>query len=109
MLFEYDSDRMLPESDDVLETLATYLKQHQDWQFYVVGHTDDKGTQPYNEKLATKRATAVVSALTKQFKIPRKQLAAQGVGEYSPVANNQNEDGRKQNRRVELVLRSDSK
>ncbi|MBV7298143.1 OmpA family protein [Enterovibrio paralichthyis] len=109
LLFEFDSDQMLPESKEVMDTLATYLKTHPDWQFYVVGHTDDKGSESYNQKLADKRAKSVVNALTKDYQIPKKQLTAKGVGEYSPVANNLNEDGQQQNRRVELVLRSDTR
>ncbi|MDD1779980.1 DUF4892 domain-containing protein [Enterovibrio sp. ZSDZ35] len=109
LLFEFDSDKMLPEAKPVLDILATYLKAHPDWAFYVVGHTDDKGTQSYNQKLAEKRASAVVKTLVQEYQIPRSQLEASGVGEYAPVANNLNEDGQKQNRRVELVLRSDKK
>ncbi|CZF83228.1 Outer membrane porin F precursor [Grimontia celer] len=109
LLFKFDSDQMLPESKAVINTLATYLKAHPDWKFYVVGHTDDKGSESYNQKLADKRAKSVVKALTSEYQIPKRQLVAKGVGEYAPVANNLNEDGQKQNRRVELVLRSDTK
>ncbi|USH04731.1 DUF4892 domain-containing protein [Grimontia kaedaensis] len=109
LLFEFDSDQMLPESKAVINTLATYLKAHPDWKFYVVGHTDDKGSESYNQKLADERAKSVVKVLTSEYQIPKRQLVAKGVGEYAPVANNLNEDGQKQNRRVELVLRSDTK
>ncbi|PKF50970.1 DUF4892 domain-containing protein [Enterovibrio nigricans] len=109
LLFEFDSDKMLPESEAVMDTLATYLKANPNGAFYVVGHTDDKGAKGYNQKLAEKRANAVVKVLTHNHQIPKKQLTAAGVGEYAPVANNLNEDGQKQNRRVELVLRSDEK
>ncbi|KXF83423.1 OmpA family protein [Enterovibrio coralii] len=109
LLFEFDSDKMLPEAKPVLDILATYLKGQPNRAFFVVGHTDDKGTQSYNQKLAEKRASAVVRTLVQDYQIPKSQLEANGVGEYAPVANNLSEDGQKQNRRVELVLRSDKK
>ncbi|MCL1037393.1 DUF4892 domain-containing protein [Shewanella submarina] len=109
LLFEFDKDVMLPEAAEVVSTVATYLKQHPKQKFYVVGHTDDQGKQVYNQQLSEKRAQAVITELTKNHGIPASQLTAAGVGEYSPVANNMTDEGKKQNRRVELVLRSDKK
>ncbi len=109
LLFEFDKDVMLPEATEVVNTVATYLKQHPKQSFYVVGHTDDQGKQGYNQQLSEKRAQAVITKLTKNHGIPQSQLTAAGVGEYSPVANNMTDEGKKQNRRVELVLRSDKK
>ena len=109
LLFDYDSDQMLPESKPVLEVLASYLKQHSTSGFYVVGHTDDKGDRNYNQSLSQRRAAAVIKQLTEQYQIPASQLTAHGNGEYSPVASNANEAGQRLNRRVELVLRSDKK
>lgn len=109
LLFEYDSEQMLPESRGVLEVLASYLKQHPKLDFYVVGHTDDKGDNGYNQSLSQRRAAAVIKQLTEQYQIPLSQLTAHGNGEYSPVASNANEAGQRLNRRVELVLRSDKK
>jgi len=57
--------------------------------------------------LSDKRAKTVVKQLTSAHQIPKSQLTAKGIGEYSPVANNSNEAGQTLNRRVELVLRSD--
>ncbi|WP_065188338.1 OmpA family protein [Shewanella woodyi] len=107
LLFEFDSDKMLPEAKAVVKVVASYLKSHPKQRFYVIGHTDDQGKQSYNQLLSDKRAKAVVKQLTTAHKIPKDQLTGKGVGEYSPVANNSNEAGQKLNRRVELVLRSD--
>ncbi|QFU24356.1 OmpA family protein [Shewanella eurypsychrophilus] len=109
LLFKFDSDEMLPDAEPVVEVVATYLKSHPKQSFYVIGHTDDKGKQSYNQVLSDKRAKAVVKQLTSAHKVPKSQLTAKGIGEYSPVANNSNEAGQKLNRRVELVLRSDNK
>ncbi|MEZ8147945.1 OmpA family protein [Enterovibrio norvegicus] len=109
LLFEFDRDTLLPEAHVVVETLATYLKSKPNRRFYIVGHTDDQGSQAYNQNLAEKRAKRVVNILTEKHTIPAHQLTPKGVGEYSPVGNNLTDEGKKQNRRVELVLRSDEK
>ncbi|MDR8524317.1 OmpA family protein [Shewanella fidelis] len=109
LLFKFDSDEMLAEAHSVIDVVATYLKAHPKQRFYVIGHTDDQGKQSYNQVLSDKRAKAVVKQLTTAHNIPKSQLVAKGVGEYAPVANNNNEAGQKLNRRVELVLRSDNK
>jgi outer membrane protein OmpA-like peptidoglycan-associated protein len=107
LLFKFDSDQILPEAKSVVEVVATYLKSHPKQGFYVIGHTDDKGKQSYNQVLSDKRAKAVVKLLVSEYQVPKTQLTPKGIGEYSPVANNSNEAGQKLNRRVELVLRSD--
>jgi outer membrane protein OmpA-like peptidoglycan-associated protein len=109
LLFDYDSERMLPESKPVLEVLASYLKQHAALNFYVVGHTDDKGDRSYNQSLSERRAATVIKQLGDEYHIPSTQLTVHGNGEYSPVASNANDTGQRLNRRVELVLRSDKK
>ncbi|MGX5201376.1 DUF4892 domain-containing protein [Aliikangiella sp. IMCC44632] len=108
LLFKYDSDDLLKESDPVLKQVAQYVKSQPDKLFYVIGHTDDKGAQAYNYNLANKRASRVVDLLVKQYKVNKKQLASGSAGELVPAANNLTEAGREQNRRVELVLRSDN-
>tara|TARA_R110002126_G_scaffold127658_12_gene269996 strand:+ start:1289 stop:2758 length:1470 start_codon:yes stop_codon:yes gene_type:complete len=109
LLFKYDSDELLPEAYPIVEVVAQYLQTHPKQLFYVVGHSDDQGSQAYNQTLSEKRATAIKSRLIKQFSISAQQVEAKGVGEYSPIANNLDENGQKQNRRVELVIRSDNK
>ena len=109
LLFKYDSDELLPEAYPIVEVVAQYLQTHPKQLFYVVGHSDDQGSQAYNQTLSEKRATAIKTRLIKQFSIAAQQVEAKGVGEYSPIANNLDEAGQKQNRRVELVIRSDSK
>ncbi|MGI2145428.1 OmpA family protein [Shewanella frigidimarina] len=109
LLFKYDSDELLPEAYPIVEVVAQYLQTHPKQLFYVVGHSDDQGSQAYNQTLSEKRAAAIKTRLIKQFSIAAQQVEAKGVGEYSPIANNLDEAGQKQNRRVELVIRSDNK
>lgn len=107
LLFSYDSDKLLPESKTSLNQVAEYLKTVPEKQFYIVGHTDDKGQGHYNVALSMKRAQKIIQLLKQNYAIDTKNLTAHGAGEYVPVANNNHEEGRQLNRRVELVLRSD--
>jgi len=105
--FNFDSEILKPSSNQTIVDLATYLKAAADDKFYIVGHTDDKGTADYNSELSIKRAQTVASALTK-LGVDKTQVTAIGVGEYAPLFNNDNEINRERNRRVELVKRTDS-
>ncbi|WP_394131461.1 DUF4892 domain-containing protein [Shewanella maritima] len=109
LLFEFDSDKLLPEAIPVVEVVAQYLKKHPKQRFYVVGHTDDQGQQHYNKTLSEKRAKTVSTLLVEKYQITQSQIEAIGLGEHAPVASNMNDAGKKQNRRVELVLRSGQK
>jgi outer membrane protein OmpA-like peptidoglycan-associated protein len=72
-------------------------------KLFVVGHTDNVGTVEANMKLSKDRADAVVNALITKFGIPAARLKSYGVASLSPVATNDNEEGRAKNRRVEMV------
>ena len=84
--------------------LITYLQQNQIVNIYIVGHTDDTGSQAMNQQLSEKRAAAVKNYLLEKG-ITDNRIIAQGVGPYAPVATNETEEGRKLNRRVEIVKR----
>ena len=59
IVFEFDKARLMPESKAALDAIARYLRTNPDKSFYVVGHTDSKGTFEYNSKLASDRARTV--------------------------------------------------
>ena len=103
IVFDFDKATLKPESDAALQAIATYLQANPDQNFYVVGHTDSKGTFSYNRKLSADRALAVADALSQRFDIDRQRLEPHGVGPLVPVFSNQTEAGREKNRRVELV------
>jgi outer membrane protein OmpA-like peptidoglycan-associated protein len=102
---QFDSGKatIKAESEPLLAEMAKVLKQRAQQGFYVVGHTDMQGPLADNLKLSEARAAAVVVGLTGKHGVAAKQLVAKGVGPLSPLAFNGNEDGRKVNRRVELV------
>lgn len=89
-----------------LDELADYLKSNPEKTVALVGHTDSEGSLSGNINLSRKRATSVLERLVSSYGIPRRQLEADGVGYLSPRASNLTEDGRTQNRRVEVILTS---
>ncbi|WP_321490624.1 OmpA family protein [uncultured Hyphomonas sp.] len=105
IVFEFDKATLKPESKAALDAIADYLAAHPGKVFYVVGHTDSKGTYAYNSKLSDDRARAVADALKQDYGIAPDRLEPHGVGPLSPVFSNGSDAGREQNRRVELVER----
>ncbi|MFK7920385.1 MAG: OmpA family protein [Bacteroidia bacterium] len=103
LYFEFDKAELEASSKPVLDAIAQLLKQRPDLQLYVVGHTDMKGNLSYNLALSEARARSVVEVLVKDYQIERSRLQAQGVGPLVPITTNLNEQGRRFNRRVELV------
>ncbi len=103
IVFEFDKATLKSESAAALEAIATYLKANPDKRFYVVGHTDARGTFAYNSKLSSDRAHAVADALKQDYGIASDRLQPHGVGPLVPVFSNGSDAGREKNRRVELV------
>ncbi len=103
ILFEFDSDQILPESADALETIAELMHDNPDLELLVVGHTDSVGQFDYNLDLSLDRANAVSIWLQLEQGVSGDRLQAAGAGMMAPIASNRTEDGRALNRRVELV------
>ncbi len=105
--FDFDSAVVKPESAPQLEQLAAFLAASPDVRVYVVGHTDGRGTVAYNADLSIRRATAIVTALGRDYKVAGSRVSPQAVGELAPVSTNETEAGRALNRRVEIVKQID--
>lgn len=105
LVFDFDKATLKPESKPALDAIAQYLKDHADKSFYVVGHTDSKGTFSYNKKLSSDRAQTVADTLMQNNDIDSARLQPHGVGPLVPVFSNVSNAGRDKNRRVELVER----
>ena len=103
--FPVGKSNVMPESRDAIQAIADYLKANPKSSIFIVGHTDNTGDYLKNIKLSKDRALAVKTYLVAQFKVDVKRLISDGVGPLSPVASNGSEDGRKLNRRVEVVLK----
>jgi len=104
VLFETDSARLNPAGEDLAARLAAVLKQNPGIKVAVVGHTDSIGAFQYNLDLSHKRAQSIVSSLVQKHGIAQNRLAPVGIGSLNPLASNDTDTGRAQNRRVDIVL-----
>jgi OOP family OmpA-OmpF porin len=102
-LFDFDKSVLKPEGKAELRKLGEYIrgKGVQVVDIDVVGHTDSIGTEEYNQNLSEERAAAVKSFLTSEG-VDGSIIDASGQGESNPVADNSTDEGRAQNRRVEV-------
>lgn len=103
ILFDVDKATVKPDSAPALTEIAALLKSNPDLKLLVVGHTDTAGAFDYNRQLSQRRADAVVATLVRDYKADKARLLPVGVSFAAPVATNESEEGRAQNRRVELV------
>jgi len=100
-LFPYDSSQLSPQGEQEMDTLIDKLTSYQDIELIdVVGHADSRGSLEYNQALSERRAETVKGKLEGSF--PQVPISASGLGETAPVASNETEEGRRQNRRVEI-------
>ena len=103
--FKTGSAEILPASDDLLGQVASVLNEHPEILVVEVqGHTDNRGSKAMNKKLSQKRATAVVEWLTNRGKVETSRLYAQGYGLEQPIADNDTDEGRQKNRRVQFRI-----
>ncbi|MCE2958777.1 MAG: OmpA family protein [Flammeovirgaceae bacterium] len=103
ILFDTGLATIKTESKPALEQIAAMLKKDPALKVYIVGHTDNQGNLESNMKLSLDRANAVVSELVTKYAVAANQMMPKGVASLSPVSTNDTEEGRKMNRRVELV------
>ena len=104
--FQPDLALLLPEDKSLLDELAGILKGIPDRTILVRGHTADVGRPEDEKKLSEERAKAIADELSLRGIDPRR-LIYEGVGSDEPQASNDSESGRKQNRRVELLILED--
>jgi outer membrane protein OmpA-like peptidoglycan-associated protein len=86
-----------------LDKLIAFLDEYPDPNVAVEGHTDDVGSVEMNQTLSQHRADSVRSYLIQQG-VQSRRLTALGLGETQPIADNQTQSGRQQNRRVEIII-----
>ncbi len=101
--FDYNSDKIKPESEPVLKEIAEAMKDNPDWKLTVDGHTDGIGGDAPNLDLSKRRAASVKQALTTRFSIVADRLETNGYGKSRPIDRNDTLEGRARNRRVELT------
>ena len=106
VLFEFDKDDLKPGARRNLAVLVRFLEENRGRPVTVEGHTDSVGSESYNRELSQRRAEAVRNFLV-QNGIRPERVSARGLGEAYPVASNDTNVGRQQNRRVEIIISKD--
>ena len=100
--FEYDLSELSDLASGMLDELVAEMKADSALQVLVVGHTDNRGSDEYNQRLSIERAEAVKSYLVERG-IAEGRIMTQGVGATQPAASNDNDGGRALNRRAVIL------
>ncbi len=104
ILFGFDSSSLQRDARINLGDLARVLaRDSDDYELLVAGHTDNTGSEAYNQSLSERRASAASDFLATQG-ISDRQIRIQGLGEMEPVASNETQTGQEANRRVEVAI-----
>jgi outer membrane protein OmpA-like peptidoglycan-associated protein len=102
--FQYKSAEITPESKKLLEGVADmFQKEMAGKKVVILGHTDNVGGSEYNLKLSEERAESAKEFLI-QHGVESYRLQARGVGKDQPICDNDTEEGRTKNRRVEFEI-----
>jgi outer membrane protein OmpA-like peptidoglycan-associated protein len=108
VLFGFDQSDLSADARANLDKLVKVLNTYPETNIEVQGHTDSKGTETYNQTLSVKRATSVSDYLTSN-QIKADRITTKGFGETLPKYDNETEEGRAQNRRVEFLITANEK
>ena len=103
LFFATNKTYILPQSEQSMSDLANFLLDNPSVKIHVVGHTDAVGTDEANQILSEGRANSVRNDLIKRG-VAAERITAEGKGEKEPVADNDTEEGRQLNRRVEFTI-----
>jgi len=104
ILFDFDKVQIRPEFNDELNILGEFLKNNPSTYVVLTGFTDNAGSPEYNLGLARRRAESVEAYLVDKFNVSVGQIVTQWYGIADPVAGNDTNEGRSQNRRVESIV-----
>jgi outer membrane protein OmpA-like peptidoglycan-associated protein len=108
ILFGFDQSALGDQAKGSLNELITILNKYPETNIEIQGHTDNTGTDDYNQGLSERRAVAVASYL-RNNNIKSSRITTKGFGESAPKYSNDTEDGRSQNRRVEFLITANEK
>ncbi len=104
VLFDFASDQLNPSAYPHLDRIAAFMKKNSSISINIAGHTDNVGPLGYNLSLSKRRAQSVLNYFTKNG-LSSSRFTIEGFGFKKPIASNETEDGRSQNRRVEFSIR----
>jgi outer membrane protein OmpA-like peptidoglycan-associated protein len=107
--YDFDDANFIKDHAASLDSMATFMTEYPDLKIFISAHTDNKGSDRYNNELSNKRAKSIENYLQDKG-ISKKRMKSKGYGETQPIAPNTNEDGtdnpgnRYLNRRAEVVI-----
>jgi outer membrane protein OmpA-like peptidoglycan-associated protein len=107
VLFNLNSASLKPDARERLAKVAGILIAYPDIRVEVNGYTDNTGSSDYNQRLSEQRAETVRDYLVRQG-VPSGSITSRGLGPNDPIASNDSPEGRRQNRRVNLVVSGQS-
>jgi outer membrane protein OmpA-like peptidoglycan-associated protein len=103
VFFDFNMTDLRPESFSELDRVVEFMNDNPKVEIQIEGHTDAKGTDEYNLKLSGGRITSVEAYLESKG-IAAERIVTKSYGESVPIADNESEEGRQQNRRVEFKI-----
>lgn len=101
--FDFDSAALKPENRETLSRIAGVLLASEGYRLFIDGHTDDVGTEQYNQRLSERRAGSVRDYLVKAG-VPADIIEVKGFGKSNPLVRAKSNDAREKNRRVEIGI-----
>lgn len=108
ILFDFDQYALRPTAQENIQDLARVLQKYEDTDILIEGHTDNTGSDEYNQGLSERRASSVAS-YTSSLGVARSRMNTVGYGEQQPIADNTTPSGQQQNRRVEIAIMANKK
>ena len=104
VLFALDGEEIPDSAHDTLAKVAELIDMYDGREVRIVGHTDALGDSAYNKTLSARRAGLVKQFFVDRFDVEAARLATEGMGEARPIASNATLEGRRANRRVEVLI-----
>jgi outer membrane protein OmpA-like peptidoglycan-associated protein len=108
VLFDFGKSDLTDASKRSLDKIVQVFEKYPDTNIEIQGHTDDKGSEEFNQGLSVRRAVTVTDYLNGKG-VANSRLNVKGFGELAPKYDNTTEDGRSQNRRVEFLITANEK
>ena len=101
--FVFGTDKLTGKGKESLKQVAREVEAYPDAALLIEGHTDDIGSDEVNQKVSENRASAIATALKKDYGV-KNDISVIGKGKKEPIATNKTAEGRSQNRRVEIIV-----
>lgn len=111
VLFDFDKATLRSQAEKTLKKVGQIIEKYKSPKVIIVGHTDSKGAESYNQKLSEERAISVKKYFVEKLRLTKTSYLINGYGESRPIAPNtlpngkDNPEGRQKNRRVEIVIK----